>query len=88
MQEAGVKAEGMLPPPGREQLPQPGEEDHGVDRLERSTGQHRTQPDCGALERGIQGMCTLMSLYSLSPVSCWDFPLTKPNCKTESQGLP
>ena len=47
MSEAGVKAEGMLPRPEREQLPQPGEEDHGGDCLEGSTGQHRTQPDCG-----------------------------------------
>ena len=40
----------------------------------------------GPLQRGIQGICTLMSLYSLSPISCWYFPLTTPNCKTEAKG--
>ena len=84
MQEAGVKAEGMSPPPERKQLLQPGEEGHGGDYLERSPGQQRTQPDCGALAERDPG--DMYSDVTLLPLSCWYFPLTRPKYNTAANG--
>lgn len=39
------------------------------------------------LQGGFQGICTLMSLSSLRPISCQHFPLTEPNYKTEVKGF-